>query len=126
MSLNTACGYFPKRLDLKGYQTHMFKKSSKYQLPITVDEAAEMLIADLLTCHVETITSLNTKEFDQLYEAICPYMVDEFKIWSGNDQLLSSCLSEAGENIDLFDPAKVIMEKIKSKLMDTYGIIIIT
>lgn len=104
----------------------MFKKSSKYRLPTSVDEAAEVLIADLLTCHLETITSLNTKELDQLYEAICPYMLDEFKLWSGNVELLSSCLAEAGNDTKMFDPAKVILQKIKSKLMDTYGIIIIT
>lgn len=104
----------------------MFKKSSRYQTPTSVDEAAEVLIADLLTYHLETLATLNTKEFDQLYAAICPYMVDEFKLWSGNDLLLSSCLAEAGDDIEHFDPAKIVLQKIKSKLMDTYGIIIIT
>ncbi|MGD9210269.1 MAG: hypothetical protein PVI90_05805 [Desulfobacteraceae bacterium] len=104
----------------------MFKKNSKYQLPTSVDEAAEVLIADLLTCHMDSFNALNEKEFDQLYTAICPYVLDEFKLWSGNDQLLSSCLEEAGNEIEYFDPAKIILKKIKSKLMDTYGIIIIT
>ena len=104
----------------------MLKKNSRYQLPISVDDAAEVLIADLLTCHLDTLTTLNEKEFDHLYEAITPYMLDEFKIWSGNNQLLSSCLAEAGEDADLFDPTRIIIQRIKSKLMDTYGIIIIT
>ncbi len=104
----------------------MFKKNSKYQIPKSVDEAAETLIADLLTCHVDSINALDEKEFNRLYKAICPYMIDEFKIWSGNDQLLSSCLQEAGLDTENFDPAKIILKKIKAKLMDTYGIIIIT
>lgn len=104
----------------------MFNKNSKYKLPTSVDEAAEALIADLLTCHMDTLNALNEKEFDQLYAAICPYMVDEFRLWSGNDQLLSSCLKEAGNTDEKFDPARVVLRKIKSKLMDTYGIIIIT
>lgn len=111
---------------MRGYLDHMFRKNSRYQIPTTVDEAAEVLIADLLTCHLDTLTTLNEKEFEQLYAAICPYMIDEFKLWSGNDRLLSSCLAEAGKNDDAFDPAKIILKKIKSKLMDTYGIIIIT
>ncbi len=104
----------------------MLNKNSRYQLPTSVDEAAEVLIADLLTCHLDTITTLNDKEFDQLYETVTPYMLDDFKIWSGNNQLLSSCLVEAGQDIEIFDPTRIIIQKIKSKLMDTYGIIIIT
>ncbi len=104
----------------------MLNKNSRYQLPTSVDEAAEVLIADLLTCHLDTLTTINEKEFDQLYEAITPYMLDDFKIWSGNNQLLSSCLVEAGQDLDVFDPTRIIIQKIKSKLMDTYGIIIIT
>jgi hypothetical protein len=104
----------------------MIKKNSRYQIPTSVDEAAEVLIADLLTCHMDNITTLNEKEFNQLHEAICSYIAEEFKLWSGNDQLLSSCLKEAGNDIENFDPAEIILKKIKLKLMDTYGIIIIT
>lgn len=104
----------------------MPNKNSKYHFPKSVDEAAEILIADLLTCHVDTLTTLNDKEFSQLYLAISPYLLDEFKLWSGNNQLLSSCLEEAVSDVEPFDPTEIIMKKIKSKLMDTYGIIIIT
>jgi hypothetical protein len=104
----------------------MFKKNSKYKIPATVDEAAEVLIADLLPCHFDNITTFSEKEFEQLYQAIHSYLINEFKLWSGNDQLLSSCLKEAKNESDNFEPAKIILKKIKSKLMDTYGIIIIT
>jgi hypothetical protein len=104
----------------------MFKKNPKNQIPTTVDEAAEVLIGDLLTYHLDNLTTLNEKELDKLHEAIRTYIADEFKLWSGNDQLLSSCLKEAGSENDNFDPSTIILKKIKSKLMDTYGIIIIT
>jgi hypothetical protein len=104
----------------------MFKKSPKYKIPATVDEAAEVLIADLLPCHFDNITTFNEKEFEQLYQAIRSYLINEFKLWSGNGQLLSSCLKETKNEGADFDPAKIILNKIKSKLMDTYGIIIIT
>jgi hypothetical protein len=102
----------------------MFKKNPRNQVPTTVDEAAEVLIGDLLTYHLDNLTTLNEKELDKLHEVIHTYIADEFKLWSGNDQLLSSCLKEA--ECDNFDPSTIILKKVKSKLMDTYGIIIIT
>jgi hypothetical protein len=95
-------------------------------LPQTIDQAADLLISDLLTDHVEAMASLSEDEFESLYQGVAPYLIDEFKLWSGNDTLLAACIEECTNCGESPDPARVILKRVVERIGDTEGIIIIS
>jgi hypothetical protein len=102
----------------------MYDKRARYRLPTTVDEAAEILISDLLIQHLHALTEMAPEDFDFLCEKVTPYLVDEFQIWEGNKALLDSCLNQS--NGPMGDPARVILNCVIKKLQDINGFIVIT
>jgi hypothetical protein len=106
----------------------MFERSRKYDLPRTVDEVADLLIADLPAREMITLSHLNREEFVALYESVASYILDEFKIWTGNQPLLDSCLERIfdGDGSGGFsDPALVILRRVWEKLQDAEDIVIV-
>jgi DNA topoisomerase IB len=104
----------------------MFGSPNPVGLPQTIDQAADLLIADLLTDHVEAMAGLSDEEFESLYQGVAPYLIDEFRLWSGNDNLLAACMEECQANGEIPDPARVILRRVVERIGDTEGIIIIT
>ena len=104
----------------------MFGTPNHIGLPQTIDQAADLLISDLLTDHVEAISSLSEAEFESLYQGVAPYLIDEFRLWSGNDNLLAACMEATSASGDSPDPARVILKRVVERIGDTEGIIIIT
>jgi hypothetical protein len=102
----------------------MYDKDAHDRLPSTVDEAAELLISDLLVQHLQVLTELNHEDFDLLCEQVTPYLNDEFQIWQGNEALLESCLRQSDRDNE--DPARVILDCVIRKLQDINGFLIIT
>jgi hypothetical protein len=106
----------------------MFEKPNMRDLPRTVDEVADLLIGDLPAREMMTLSHLNREEFVKLYESVASYILDEFKIWTGNQALLESCmeqLAEAPDSRRLSDPALVILRRVWEKLRTTDDIVII-
>jgi DNA topoisomerase IB len=95
-------------------------------LPQTIDQAADLLISDLLTDHIEAIASLSNEEFESLYQGVAPYLIDEFRLWSGNDILLAACMEACQASGETPDPARIILKRVVERIGDTEGIIIIT
>ena len=60
-------------------------------VPKTIDKAAELLISDLSATHQEILSKLDDQEFDQFYESVARFVLDDFGLWSGNQVLLHSC-----------------------------------
>jgi hypothetical protein len=104
----------------------MYEKHTRYDMPRTVDEAAELLISDLQLTDQYAISGMDREAFDRLYESVAPFLIDEFNIWSGNDALLDSCLAEAASAIAQYDPAWVILNRVREILDVPEGLIIIT
>ncbi len=102
----------------------MYPKNACHRLPGNVDEAAELLISDLLTQHLQTLSHMTDEQFELLCENIAPYLLEEFQIWEGNDQLLGSCFLQDHENQT--DPARIILGRVKKKLQDFHGFLVIT
>lgn len=92
--------------------------------PRSVDEAAELLLSDLLMQHLQTLSNMTETDFDLLCEKVSPYLVDEFKLWDGNYALLDSCFSKT--DIDETDPARIILNRVKQMLNDFHGFLVIT
>mgnify|MGYP001827418087 CR=1 FL=1 len=104
----------------------MFAPPNPIGLPQTIDHAADLLISDLMTDHVDAIASLSTDEFESLYQGVAPYLIDEFRLWSGNDTLLAACMEECTICDENPDPARIIPKRVVERIGDTEGIIIIT
>lgn len=91
-------------------------------MPSTVEEAAEILISDLLIQHLQALSEMSDQEFDFLCERVTPYLIDEFQLWQGNDELLESCLGAC----DFGDPARIILDRVKKIVKDFHGFLLIT
>jgi hypothetical protein len=101
----------------------MIGKKSDIQAPRTVDEAAQLLLSDLLVQHLQTLSQMAEGDFEVLCERVTPYLIDEFKLWQGNDALLDSCFTRTSDETD---PARIILNRVKEILRDFHGFLVIT
>ena len=104
----------------------MYDKSNMPSLPQTVDEVADLLIADLPPKEMATLSHMSEKDFLRLYNSVAQYVLDEFRVWTGNDDLLESCLEKVSGSDDTTDPAMIILRRVWQKLNDFPEILIIT
>jgi hypothetical protein len=104
----------------------MYEKPFKPDLPSSVDEVADLLIADLPPNEMVTLSSMDEREFLRLYDSVAQYVLDEFKIWTGNADLLESCMASVSEVGQDTDPAMIILRRVWQKLNDLPEILIIT
>lgn len=102
----------------------MIEKRERNRTPRTVNEAAELLLSDLLIQHLNALSQMSDQEFNQLCDHVTPYLNEEFKIWQGNNDLLESCYRSGNENS--IDPARVILDRVKHLLNNFSGFLVIT
>jgi len=102
----------------------MIERKERCRKPRTVNEAAELLISDLLIQHLHSLSCLTEKEFNSLCDQVTPYLNEEFQIWQGNDDLLESCYRQESEKFD--NPARVILSRVKEMLNNFNGFLVIT
>ncbi len=102
----------------------MFANSEKNRKPKTVSEAAELLISDLLLQHLNTLSKMTEQEFSSLCDHVTPYLIDEFQIWQGNDDLLDSCYQT--DDTPDEDPARIILNRVRALLNNFNGLLVIT
>jgi hypothetical protein len=111
------------------YERHikaMRNKKRWYEVPKTIDEAAEILISDLSATHQEVLSKLDDQEFDQFYKSVARFVLDDFELWSGNDALLQSCYTYDRTKDAATEPAKIILNRVREMLQEVSGIVIIT
>jgi hypothetical protein len=104
----------------------MYEKPRMPSLPSTVDEVANLLISDLPPNEMATLSSMDENEFLRLYDTVAQYVLDEFRVWTGNDDLLASCLAKVSKGESATDPAMIILRRVWQKLNDFPEILIIT
>lgn len=102
----------------------MFDKNNRYRLPKSVDEAAELLLSDLLLQHLQTLAQMTEDDFDRLCDKLAPYLLEEFRIWQGNVDLLDSCYNDSEDATE--DPTRIILNRVKKMLQDFHGFLVIT
>lgn len=102
----------------------MFTNNDQNRKPKTVNEAAELLISDLLIQHLNSLSKMTEQEFNRLCDHVTPYLIDEFQIWQGNDDLLDSCYQSDETALD--DPARIILNKVRDMLNNFSGFLVIT
>lgn len=101
----------------------MIEKKTDQQTPRTVDEAAQLILSDLLVQQLQALSQMAQCDFELLCERVAPYLIDEFKLWQGNDALLDSCFAR---NPNESDPARIILNRVKEILSDFHGFLVIT
>jgi hypothetical protein len=69
---------------------------------------------------------LNDREFDALYQTVAEYIISEFKLWNGNDDLLASCMAAAGRMNKSHDPSMIILERVRARLRDYADLYVVT
>lgn len=95
-------------------------------LPRSVDEVADLLISDLPPQEMATFSDMTENDFVHLYDSVANYVLDEFKVWTGNDALLESCLDQVSGANQTTDPAMIILRSVWQKLHAFPEILIIT
>ena len=104
----------------------MYDRKRWHGIPTTIDEAAELLISDLSANHQEVLSKLDDEDFDQFYESVAKFVLDDFDLWSGNDALLRSCY-RTDRNVDSeAGPVKILLNRVREMLQETSRIVIIT
>lgn len=96
----------------------------EYNMPTTVDEAVDIIESDLTMAELMTFASLDSDDYYHMCEVLVPHIIEDFKIWLGNYQLVNSCF----ENISLeenTDPAQIIMDRLREKLDESTSFVII-
>ena len=101
----------------------MIENNPNDQTPRTVDEAAQLLLSDLLLQHLQSLSQMAEGDFEVLCDRVTPYLIDEFKLWQGNDALLNSCFAS---NVDEADPARIILNRVRDILSNFHGFLVIT
>jgi hypothetical protein len=69
------------------------------------------------------MAQMNDEEFDQLCDQLVPHLQHDFRLWTGNDRLLSDCFENAGIDT-VTDPMRIIMDCMRSKLQMLSDVII--
>ena len=91
------------------------------KLPKTVDQAVDMLIDELSLKDRTTISNLAEDELINLHINLGEYIRNEFGLWSGNEDLMSSCCTIAKMNKIHEDTAStIIIEKLWARLRETH------
>ena len=103
----------------------MIDRYGRYPLPRTVDEAVTVLISDLSTRQMEAIGYMPDDVFDALCRYFAPTIQNDFRLWSGNDQLLMNCLDSMNDKSGT-DPMRIIMDHMRNSLTSEIGVVIST
>lgn len=102
------------------------KNNRRYRIPRTVEEAADLLIGDLPVGHQQAVAHMDDADFELFYNSVGKYILDDFEIWNGNEELLRSCYRSAGKRSAGKDPARIILERVREILRAGSGVVIIT
>jgi hypothetical protein len=104
----------------------MFVRKPHHRMPKTLDDAAEKVISDLPGELQEMLSGMTDDQFQRFYESVAKFILDDFDLWLGNQELLRSCYSIHNRDNPSSDPARIILDRVREKLQETAGIVIIT
>ena len=89
--------------------------------PKTVDQAVERLINELSLKDKTTLSNLAEDELINLHINLGEYIRNEFGLWSGNDDLMSSCCTIAKmDKIHEDTASTIIIEELWNSLRETH------
>jgi len=94
--------------------------------PKTVDQAVERLISELSFKDKTTIANMAEVELSVLHTTTGEYIRNEFGLWSGNKDLMTSCCFFAKrDKVSEDDASSIIIRELWKRLRKTHRIVVI-
>jgi len=92
-------------------------------LPRSVDEAVDRLIAELPLRYTAKIAKMNGGDLSALHATIGPYIRKNFGLWRGNEELMESCRIWSGQDEFYIDTASaMIIQAMWARLKRTHSL----
>jgi hypothetical protein len=98
----------------------MIPKSIGSELPLTIDEAVTTILNDLPLVDRTRLSAMETEELYLIDREVGSQIAEDFRLWSGNDILLSDCLAAAQQYDEPTEPTLVIIHAVWQKLQRTH------
>jgi hypothetical protein len=98
----------------------MFPRSVGIELPLTIDEAVTTILNDLPLLDRTRLSAMGPDELHLINREVGAQIAKDFKLWSGNDILLSDCLVAAQHLDEPADPTLTIVHAVWQRLQDTH------
>jgi hypothetical protein len=98
----------------------MFPKTVDIELPLTIDDAVNMLLDDLQLLDRTRLSVMTPDELDLINRLVGLHIARDFQLWSGNHSLLYACLEAARGLGEEADPTLVIVRAMWEKLQQTH------
>ncbi len=93
------------------------KKLDRSKLPKTVDDVVELLVSDLSTREKVLIAKMKEEDIHTLTAKTAPVIKAEFKLDTGNEELLRSCRETEGIDVlDADQAAKAILRNLWNRI----------
>jgi hypothetical protein len=91
------------------------RKVPEYAPPRTIEEAVDFLMKGLSLKDKVIISRLPFEDLFALYPSLGQFIRNDFRLWTGNDELLESCQSTSAD-----DASAVIIEALWNRLRETH------
>ena len=98
----------------------MIPKSIGIELPLTIDEAVTAILNDLPLLDRTRLSAMQADELDLVDHEVGPQIAKDFRLWNGNDFLLSDCLAASQQYDEPTEPTLVIVHAVWQKLQETH------
>lgn len=97
-------------------------------LPRSVEEVVNLLYVDISLRDKVIMASLSEDQLDSsVYLALAKTIRKEFGLYTGNEELIASCLSYLGKDYDAYeDPAMVIIKELWKKIRKNHHLRLVT
>lgn len=97
-------------------------------LPRSVEEVVQLLYVDISLRDKAIMAGLSEDELDSsVYLALAKTIRKEFGLYTGNEELIASCLSYLGKEYDAYeDPAMVIIKELWKKIKKDHHLRLVT
>ena len=99
------------------------KSMTQNDIPKTVKEAIDRLIAELPLRDRTKIAKMDKSDLTVLHMTIGPHIRDEFELWKGNDELLESCRKLSGQDqLHMDSVSAIIIDLLWARLRRTHSV----
>jgi hypothetical protein len=98
----------------------MIPKSIGIELPLSIDEAVTAILNDLPLLDRTRLSAMKSEELYLVDREVGSQIAKDFRLWSGNNILLSDCLAAAQQYGGPPDPTLVIIRAVWQKLQKTH------
>ena len=98
----------------------MYLQTNNIELPITIEDAVDILLSDLPLLDRTRLSAMSSDELDLVNHLVGRQIARDFRLWSGNDILLSACLTACAQSGEPADPVMVIIRAMWQRLQETH------